>query len=79
MKRVVVLFAGLLVVLHQDFWWWHRVEPLLLGYIPIGLAWHVGISLMAAVLAAMIVRYCWPADLEDFAPKHGFPDDRESL
>jgi len=76
MKRVVIVFLGLLIVFHQDFWWWHRVEPMVLGFIPIGLAWHVGLSLLAAVLAAMMVRYCWPANLEDCELKHGVPDNR---
>jgi hypothetical protein len=54
----------LLMVLHQDFWFWHRYEPLLFGFIPIGLAWHVGISLSAGVVGLLAVRYCWPESLE---------------
>jgi hypothetical protein len=53
-----------LAVLHHDVWFWHTWEPLVLGFLPVGLAWHVGISLAAAAGWAMAVRYCWPAHLE---------------
>ena len=28
MKRVVVVLLVLLGILHQDFWWWNSIEPL---------------------------------------------------
>jgi len=61
------LVYGLLVVLamlHQDFWWWDRIDPLVFGFIPIGLAYQAGVSIVAAGLWALAVKYCWPADLE---------------
>ena len=64
MKRLVVAFVVLLIVLHQDFWNWHTYQPLVFGFIPIGLAWHVGISLLAGVLSWMMVTYCWPSDVD---------------
>ena len=65
MKWVVVMFVVLLVVLHQDFWWWDRADPFIFGFIPVGLMWHVGISLSAAAIAGLAVRYCWPAEVEE--------------
>lgn len=64
MKRFVYLLILLLVVLHQDFWWWHTHTPLVFGFIPIGLAWHAGISLAAALVGGLAVRYCWPSDVD---------------
>lgn len=63
-KWLVLGLVGVLVVLHQDFWWWHTAEPLVFGFIPIGLAHHVGISLAASLLGLIVVRYCWPDDVE---------------
>ncbi len=65
MRKVVVVLLILLAVLHQDFWNWHRLEPLVLGFIPIGLAWHVGISVMAGVVALLAVIFCWPHGLDE--------------
>ncbi|MBK8267711.1 MAG: hypothetical protein IPK83_05150 [Planctomycetes bacterium] len=65
MRALAILFFLVLVVAHQDFWWWHTHEPLILGFIPIGLAWHAGISVCAAALGAFAVKYCWPTDLEE--------------
>ncbi len=65
MKRVVYALILLLVILHQDFWWWHTHEPLVFGFIPIGLAWHVGISLSAALIGLLAVRFCWPPEVDE--------------
>lgn len=73
MRTLVYLLLLALVVLHQDYWNWHTHEPLVLGFIPIGLAWHVGISLMAGVTGLLAVQYCWPADVDVAEPSaaHG--------
>ena len=60
MKRVVVVLLVLLGILHQDFWFWNSIEPLVFGFIPIGLAYQIGVSIAAAILWAMAVHYCWP-------------------
>jgi hypothetical protein len=64
MKRVVVVSLVLLALLHQDFWYWDRIEPLVFGFIPIGLAYHMGVSIAAAILWAMAVHYCWPRNVD---------------
>ena len=61
MKRLVFALIVLLAVLHQDFWFWTD-DRLVFGFMPIGLAYHVGISLAAAVVWFLATRYCWPAD-----------------
>ncbi|MBX3394839.1 MAG: hypothetical protein KF841_05690 [Phycisphaerae bacterium] len=71
MKKAIAIFGFLLlVVAHQDFWWWHTHEPLVFGFIPVGLAWHAGISICAACLGAFAVRFCWPRDLEQSVDDH---------
>ncbi len=64
MKVIVYTALLLLVVLHQDFWFWGRHEPLVFGFLPPSLAWHAGISLWAGVLWACAVRFCWPANVD---------------
>jgi hypothetical protein len=64
-----------LAILHHDVWFWHASKPLVFGFLPIGLAWHAGISVASAVVWAMAVRYCWPANLEPGGGAAG-PGDR---
>lgn len=64
MRFVVWGLVALLIVLHQDFWNWYTYLPLVLGFIPIGLAWHVGISLLSGVISYLAVTYCWPRDVD---------------
>jgi hypothetical protein len=66
MRRFVYGLIVLLAILHQDFWWWDDAEPFVFGFMPIGLAYHAGISVAAAVLWAMAVHYCWPTDVEQW-------------
>ena len=60
----MVVLLILLGILHQDFWFWNQIEPLVFGFIPIGLAYQVGVSIAAAILWAMAVHYCWPPDVD---------------
>ena len=71
MKRFVIVSLVLLAFLHQDFWFWDRIEPLVLGFVPIGLAYQIGVSIVAAILWALAVRVCWPraVDVPDDVPR----------
>ena len=64
MKWVVYSLLIILAIAHQDFWWWDDSETLVLGFLPIGLAYHAAVSVMATVLWAAAVRYCWPSDVD---------------
>lgn len=77
MKQVVVVLLMILAVLHQDFWYWNSIEPLLFGFIPIGLAYHIGVSMAAGILWAMAVCYCWPKDVD--VPDNPFTTRPSSL
>lgn len=56
-------------VLHQDFWNWQSIEPLVFGFLPVGLAYHVGYSILAALMMVVLVRFAWPAHLEKYEAK----------
>jgi hypothetical protein len=77
MKRVVVALIVLLTILHQDFWWWDDHETLVAGFVPITLAYHMGISLGAGILWACAVRWCWPAGVDDADPSTAAPSAAE--
>jgi len=71
---LVWMAFALLFVLHQDGWWWDD-RTLLLGWLPIGLAWHVGFSLAAGLLWAAANRWAWPTDIEAWADEPEPPAD----
>jgi hypothetical protein len=54
---VIVLYA-----LHQDIWLWRTAQPVVLGVLPIGLAYHVAYSIAVAGVMWLLVRYAWPAE-----------------
>ena len=63
MKFFVWGLIVLLIVLHQDFWFWSD-GTLLFGFLPVGVGYHVGISLAAAVVWFLATKYAWPDGLE---------------
>lgn len=70
MRYVVWMLIVLLIVLYQDNWLWD--DPTLIGGIlPIGLVYHMGISVAAAVVWYLATVYCWPAELEESTPREG--------
>jgi hypothetical protein len=62
-KALVITLVVLLAVLHQDFWWWDD-RRVVLGFLPLGLAWHAAVSLAAGLLWWLAVGFCWPPELE---------------
>ena len=58
---LVALIA--LMALHQDLWFWDDTS-LVAGFIPVGLAYHAGISLAATALWFAVARFAWPGDDE---------------
>ncbi|MCC9644953.1 DUF3311 domain-containing protein [Rhodopirellula sp. JC740] len=66
LSRGAMIIAGLvllLLILHQDNWLWHN-DTLLFGFMPIGLAWHAGISIAASFTWFLATRIAWPLDEE---------------
>ncbi|MDP8242859.1 MAG: DUF3311 domain-containing protein [Candidatus Hinthialibacter antarcticus] len=63
-RKLVWTAAILLAVLHHDFWYWNDAT-LLFGYMPIGLAYHVGFSIASGLLWAAAVIWAWPTEMEE--------------
>ena len=68
--KPILLFMLALVVylLHQDCWNWKEYKPLIFGFLPVGLAYHAGFSIIAAIMMAVFVKWAWPKHLEDVQP-----------
>lgn len=62
-KKIIWGAVILLAILHKDFWWWDDTT-IVFDFLPIGLAYHAGISIFASILWALAVVYAWPDDLE---------------
>ncbi len=75
-KHIKALFTVLILIviaLHQDIWFWTN-KTLVFGFLPIGLAYQAGYSMLAALTMALLVRYLWPAHLEE-ANYYTLPED----
>jgi uncharacterized membrane protein len=64
MKWFFVVLVAVVILLHQDTWNWTD-KTLVGGFMPIGLAYHGLYSCLAAVTMALLVKFLWPAHLED--------------
>ncbi len=60
------LLILLLVILHQDFWFWSD-GWLILGFLPVGLAYHMALTIAAAVTWWLATKVIWPAG-DDVTP-----------
>ena len=66
---LLLVLVAAIYVLHQDFWNWKQAHPLIFGFLPIGLAYHAGYSILAAAMMAVLVRTVWPKHLENVEPE----------
>jgi hypothetical protein len=64
---LLAIVALVVIVLRHDYWNWDTPYPLLLGFLPVGLWWQGLVSLLAAGMMWMMVRFAWPQHLEDEA------------
>ncbi len=55
-----------LFVLHHDFWNWDDTT-LVFGFIPVGLAYHAGYSVVISIFWFLVARYAWPHSVEKWA------------
>lgn len=72
MRRFVWGLVILLGILHYDFWWWGD-RSLVLGILPIGLAYHLAFSVAAGVVWALVIRFAWPERIEAWADQPDQP------
>lgn len=63
-KLFLITLIVSLYLLHQDFWFWRTANPLILGFLPIGLFYHLVYTLMIAVVMWLLVKMAWPKHLE---------------
>ncbi len=65
MKHLLLTSAVVaLYLLHQDTWFWRTAQPFVFGFLPIGIFYHVCYTLAVMLLMGALVRYAWPAHLE---------------
>jgi hypothetical protein len=68
MHRLLLLFVIVaLYALHQDVWFWRDARPLVLGFLPVGLAYHAAYCIVVALLMWVLTRIAWPSHLESVA------------
>ena len=67
MKPWVFAAVLILAVLHQDVWLWGD-RDLLGGVVPVGLAYHAAISMLATCLWFAVAHFAWPAELDGDEP-----------
>lgn len=65
MKQLLLItLVVALYFLHQDFWFWNSARPLMFGFLPIGLSYHLVYTLVISNVMWLLVRLAWPAHLE---------------
>lgn len=78
MKSVVWGLIVLLILVHQDVWFWSD-NSLVFGFMPITLVFHAGISIAASITWYLATKYCWPdVDNDDSAPAASEPSPAPS-
>ncbi len=63
MKAFVWILVVVLLIIHQDNWFWDD-GTLVFGFMPMGMFYQVCISLAAAGVWFLATRFAWPTDLE---------------
>jgi len=63
-QLLLIILVVALYLLHQDFWFWNSARPLVFGFLPIGLAYHLAYTLVVAGMMWLLVQMAWPAHLE---------------
>jgi hypothetical protein len=64
MKYALTILVLAVLVLHQDTWNWLN-KSLVFGFLPVGLAYHAGYAVLAAVTMAILVKFAWPKNLDE--------------
>ncbi len=63
MKPTLWILVIILLVLHQDNWFWDDAT-LVFGFLPIGLFYHACLSIAASMVWFLATRIAWPHELE---------------
>ena len=65
-RKIVWGLVAVLAIAHYDFWNWDD-RSLLAGFMPFGLFYQAVISVLAAIVWALVIKYAWPTRLEKWA------------
>jgi len=68
-KGLLTIAVVAVYLLHQDVWFWRTAQPLIFGFLPVGLAYHGAYSILAALLLWLLTTYAWPHRLEEEAER----------
>ncbi len=63
-QLLLIILVVALYLLHQDFWFWNSATPLIFGFLPIGLFYHLAYTLVVSGVMWLLVQMAWPAHLE---------------
>jgi hypothetical protein len=74
-RAALILVVLTVLALRHDYWWWDDAHPLLFGFLPVGLWWQAVVTLLAAGMMWMLVKFAWPGHLEEEA-EIGTADER---
>ena len=66
MRYLIAILVLVLIILQQDYWLWDDTS-LVFGFLPGCLAWHMGVSILAAAVWLFTVNFAWPVDEEEEA------------
>jgi hypothetical protein len=66
-KTAAFVLVAALYLLHQDVWFWRTAEPLVFGFLPIGLFYHAAYTVATALAMWILVRLLWPSHLDEGA------------
>ncbi len=58
MRPILYIVLFLLILLHNDIWFWNDAR--LVSGIPIGLLYHIAFCVAAALLMVLLVNFAWP-------------------
>jgi hypothetical protein len=75
-KFLIFLMIAGVYVLHQDYWNWKNAD-VVFGFLPVGLAYHAGYSILAAIMMAVLVKVAWPEHLEHSEPHESREDGQK--
>ena len=67
MKYFVWILVVALLIAHQDNWNWND-DRLVFGFMPMGMFYHVLISLAAGFVWFLVCVFAWPCELKEDDP-----------
>ena len=60
---IIVVLLAVLLLLHNDFWFWNDAR-LVLG-LPIGMVYHIAYCFAATGMMVLLVKHAWPAHIDN--------------